>query len=341
MRSFKLFFITLIFSAFWLFSTSVREILEKNVEAVGGAEKISAVRNYSFTIGDFSYYISKEGKMKILRGKKPAYLDVIVVDKNRVRRNAFNKILNLEGAEKISYICQAKLFSGLFTGVEFKEGLEYVGLKKFGIKEFHEMVGKIDEGKVHMYFDPQDFLLKRLVLDYPQEKEKYSINYDFGPYIENDGLKLPSSWFVSKIGARGTLHEIENIKFNESLPEGFFEDLSLNIGDVKILKGELIGNILDFNERQGRLFLITNLTSECFERAELNEGGKFVLKILEKEIELSFYNSLEEARNAGAFQRESFLYKDPSSNFYAINILDPSNLKEILQIPMPIEIKGK
>lgn len=324
------------------FPSSVDEILNKNIQAVGGIERLSEVSNFSFKVGDSILFVGKDGRMKVMRGKRPVCVEVLIVEGDDVRKNSIKGFEKVEGIERLNSIFQARLISGVFTLSNFKKELRYNGSKNFGTKKFYEFEARIDGASIYLYMDMEDFLIKRGVICYlSPENEKQEINYDFGPYLDYAGIKIPSSWFVSRVGARGTLYEIEEVKFNEKLPENFFTDASLNIGNLTISTGELKGNIIDFYERQGRIFIVTNWTARCFEKAGIETGNSVILRILDKDFELNFYRDTEEARKAGAIQRGNILSKLPDSEFYILFIPKIVDLKENLQILLPIELKKK
>ncbi len=324
------------------FPSSVEEILNKNVQAVGGIERLSTISNLSLKVGDFTLFVRRDGKMKVVKGKGPVCIEVLIVDDNNVRRNSIKGLNSVEGVERLTSIFQAKLISGIFTLSNFGKELKYNGTKNFGIKKFYELETKTDGANIHLYIDQEDFLIKRGVISYfSPENERQEINYDFGPYLDYEGIKIPSSWFVSRVGARGILYEVEEIKLNEEIKENLFSETSLNIGDIIVSKGELKGNIIDFYERQGRTFIVTNLTAECFEKAGIETGDVVNLRVLDKDFEFNFFKDMEEARKAGAIQRGKILSKTPDSEFYILFIPGVFDLRENLQILLPIELKKK
>lgn len=339
----KIFVLTLIYLfSLSVFPSDLEDVLERNTKAVGGKEKLSSISNISVKVGDVTIFASKEGKMKILKGKSPACVEVLVLDGEKIIKNSIRGSEEVKGIEKVLNIFQAKIFSGIFTASSFGRDVKYNGMKNFGMKKFHELSTTIDGTNINLYIDNDDFLMKRAVLTfYTPENEKQEINYDFGPYFENEGIKVPSSWFVSRVGARGNLYEIEEVRFNIDLPEQFFKDINLNIGNVQVSKGELKGNVIDFYERQGRLFIVSNWTKECFGNAGIETGEVVILKILGRDFELSFYQDMEDARRAGTLQRGNLISKTPDTEFYTIFISEPSSLRENLQILQPMELKKR
>ena len=116
---------------------NVEKILDKNIEAIGGKEKIESIKNYSFRLNSENYYISCDGIIKITKGEKSIIVETIIVNENSVKRNCFNKISEFKGFGKALYQCLAKLYSGIFTLSKFKGELIYQGLKKFGMEKLY------------------------------------------------------------------------------------------------------------------------------------------------------------------------------------------------------------
>lgn len=321
-------------------SLSLDEVVKKNMTWAGGEEEISQINNYFFRAGNENYFLSSNGIMKITEGKEPVVSEIILVEKDRVTRNCFGKIQEFSGILKASYQALAKLRSGLFTLKNFRDTLEYRGLKKFGGKENHVLTGKIEELEIRFYLEPDDFSIKRIVLHgyYPDES-LYEVNIDFGPYEKFQGFSLPKSWFVSQVGTRGQLYEISEIQFNKELPPDFFSSLELNIGKVEIGKGRLKGNLVEFNiARNNRLMLSTNWTVDCLTKAGFSPGDKVILKAADVEIPATYFEERppREEMGPGAI----FMMPDPQDQNLITYILSSkySALSEKLELLLPIEL---
>ena len=243
---------------------SVQAVIEKNLQSGGSQKNIAQVKNYSFRVNQKTYYISQAGNMKITSGQAPIITEVILTNPDKVERNCYNKITEFEGLIKATYHSLALLRSGLFTLKNFQDKLEYKGLKKFGPKSLHMLTAKMDDLQIHFYLDSELFNLKRLVLEgYSPDRGKYEVNHDFGPLQEIEGIKIPTSWFSSQVGTRGTTHEISGVKINPALAnsEDFFSNLNINVGQVTIGDKNLEGNIITFNaRRKNMIFISTNWT---------------------------------------------------------------------------------
>ncbi|NOR22198.1 MAG: hypothetical protein GQ476_05890, partial [Candidatus Aminicenantes bacterium] len=199
---------------------SVKDIVEKNIQAAGGPEALSEVKHYSFKHDLKTYYMATSGLMKLTDGKEPVITEVILVEEDKVKRNCFNKVTELAGFMKSTYQCLTKLRCGLFTLINFKDQLEFKGLKSFGPKKHYMLTTDIGELKVEFYLDSDEFTLRRLVFrGFDQSRGKYEVNHDFGPYQEINGIKIPSSWFSSQVGTRGSNYGISDVKINPPLDE--------------------------------------------------------------------------------------------------------------------------
>ncbi len=294
-----IFLMCLVLSSFAQTEVTVNEIVKKNIQAAGGAEKLASLENFSFEAGPRTFYFSSAGQMKILtKMKKPIITEVILVDNNKVQRNCYNNISEFGRLQKATYQTLAKLRSGVFTLVRFKDELEYAGLKAFGPKKHHLLKTKVNELEVEFYLDSDAYTIERIVFKgYTPGGDKYEINHDYGVYQENEGFKIPSSWFGSRVGTRGQLIEISNVKFNQHLEKDFFSTLDVNVGEVKIEEGGLSGAAVNVMFRQGVLMIGTNWTSKCVKNAGFKTNDKLILSAGGKKIDIEFYES-QPPRNA-------------------------------------------
>lgn len=323
-------------------SLSVKEIVEKNIQAAGGKENLSQVKNYSFRFGRTTYYMSNEGIMKLTEGRGAIITKAIVVEGEKVKSNCFNKLTELSGIEKSSYQSLAELRCGLFTLMNFKNKLQLGGLKNFGPKKHYLLTTERGELKVEFYIDSEEFLLKRLVFKaFDPSQGKYEVNHDFGPYQEVSGVRIPSSWFASQVGTRGSSVEISEVRMNQPLEKDFFTKLEVNVGEVKIGQGELSGNIVESSFRRNMLLINTNWTDECLSRAGFKVNDKLLLDIGEKQLEIDFYESFPP--RGSIVPGVKFMVPNTESENYLIYLVSPEygELFEKLEPLYPIRIKKK
>ncbi|MDH5466269.1 MAG: hypothetical protein OEY25_02510 [Candidatus Aminicenantes bacterium] len=321
---------------------SLKEILAKNIEAAGEKRSMEKIENYSFSYGPTTYYLSNKGLMKMTEGSEPIITEVILIGKNQVKRNCFNKITELSGVQKSTYLSLARLWSGLFTLVNFEKKLELKGLKSFGPKNHYLLTTKVDDLVVEFYLDSEEYTLQRLVFKgYDEEQNKYEINHDFGPFQAINGVKIPSSWFSSQVGTRGNTVEVMNVKVNQTLGKDFFENLDVNVGEVEIGQGSLKGSIIESGFRRNMLTIATNWTDECIQRAGFKSGDKLILQIAESEIEIDFHESFPPRESIGPGSK--FMVPNQSNENYLIYLIAPEfrELAEKLEPLLTIRLKRK
>ena len=321
---------------------SEKDIVEKNIQAAGRKETLAQVKNFSFQAGSRTYYLSFSGEMKITEGEKPVIMEVILVDKDKVRRNCFNNLSEFKGIEKATYQTMAKLYAGLFTLAQFEDQLEFQGLTTFGPKKHYMFTSKVNDLEVELYLDTDEYTLKRVVMKgYDAENNKYEVNHDFGPYQEMAGVRIPSSWFRSQVGTRGQLHEITDVKINPALDKDFFSTLAVNIGEVGIAEGALNGNVIEFTFQRGMLMIGTNWTEKCIQKAGFKAKDNLILQIGDREIEVDFYDSRPSRGEVGPGAK--IIFPNPQSENYLIYLLSQEfqELAEKLEPLLPIRLKRK
>jgi len=348
-RSVKILFICLTFflSSLLLVHSqlilTVNEIVEKNIQAAGGKENLAKVKNYSFKNGLTTYYMSTKGMMKQTEGKEPIITEVILVGNSKVKRNCYNNVTEFTGLEKSTFQCLAQLRCGLFTLATFKDKLKFTGLKNFGPKKYYMLTTHMDGLEVEFYLDSDEFTLRRMVLNgFDPSQGKYEVNHDFGPYQDIDGAKIPSSWFGSQIGTtRGSSFLISDVKINQALGKNFFTKLDVNVGKVKIQKGALSGNVIEFKFRRGRLQIATNWTNEFIKKAGFQAGDKLILQIGGMDLEIDFYAS-QPPRGTIKPGAKYMIPNFRGENYFIIlGKEENEQLSEKLESLLPIRIKRK
>ena len=321
---------------------SREELVNKNIEAAGSREQVAKIRNFSFKAGSKTYLISAAGAMKITEGKQPAITEAILVTDKEVKRNSFGHISQLQGVQKETYQVWAKLASGFFTLKNFKGKLNFQGLKIFGFKKLYVLISKINDLEADFFLKPENYQIERMVLKgFDAQGDKYEVNYDFGPYKSENGLNLPSSWFQSQVGTRGTLYQLSEVDFNLPLAPDFFTKLEINIGQVKLSDGVLNGNIIDFNFQRGLLIINTNWTKQSLQQAGFENKDKLILSVGGLNVELDFYDSRpsREVLKPGA----KLMMPNRGQNNYLILLWSREfqSLADKLEILSPLQVRWK
>ena len=319
---------------------SVKDIVEKNIQAAGGHEALLKVKNYSFKHGLRTYYMASSGLMKLTDGREPVITEVILMDEDKVKRNCFNNITEMTGFVKSTFQCLAKLRGGLFTLINFRDQLEFEGQKNFGPKKHYMLTTDIGRLKVEFYLDADEFTLKRLVFKgFDQSRGKYEVNHDFGAYQEIDGIKIPSSWYSSQVGTRGSNFGISDVKINPILDKDFFSNIEVNVGEAQIAEGALSGNIIESSFMRNMLQISTNWTDKCIKGAGFKSKDKLILQMGDREIEIDFHESFPPRETIGPGSK--FLVPNRRSENYIIYLISPEykQLLEEIEPLLPIRVK--
>lgn len=325
---------------------TLQEIYQRNLEASGGREKLSGIQNFSFETGSTRSVVSASGNLKIITGKEPVITEIILVKGNEVRKNSLSGLSEVGDPQKSVFQTLGKFYAGIFSLLRFENELEYEGMKSYGLEKYHQLsTAKPGPVRVDFFLRPDDFRVKRLVFHgLTPEGDKYELSYDYPTFEEIEGLKVPLTWFVSQVGARGELIEVSAIKINRPLPEDFFDSLEVNIGKVEVSPGLLRGNVLDVSSSRFGLTITTNFTQEDIKKAGLETGDRLSFAMSGTEYELAFYLSARElppmSQLAGGAK---VMTGAPRSATYVIQFFGvaKSEMTQHLEPLMPIEIRKK
>jgi hypothetical protein len=286
-------------SAFTGQELSLKDIIQKNLEASGGREKLGQFRSLSFKTGNTRFVVAASGAIKLSTGKDPVVTEVILAKDGKVLRNSYNTIAEIPDPQKTVYLTLAKLYAGLFTLVKFEGELKLEGLTAFGPEKLYQLtLAKPGAVVASFFLGPDDWRLKRLLFrGQTPEGDIYEVNTDFGPFEPFEGFNMPLTWFSSQVGTRGTLAEVTEVQMNQSLSEDLFTKLDVNVGATEAQPGQLKGNVLDFNSNRFGLSVNTNWRKSDVEEAGFRTGDKLTLLVEGVESELVFYATSAEVPN--------------------------------------------
>lgn len=291
-------------TAFAAAADDASDVVKRNLAAAGGEARLAAVRSLSFKAGSINYTATPAGTMKaVVEGLPPAVLEAVLVAPGRVVRRRPGGEAEVGELERARLTLYARLFGGGFTLRGFADGLRYDGLRRFGPESFHRVRAEIPPATVEFDLDTAEGLIRQVALRaLNPDGSRYEEFFDFGPYQDVQGLRLPGSWFRSTVGGRGSLSEFSDFAFDAPLPPDFFERADINIGEAKVEAGRLEGRTLALLD-QGRMHaVVTNWTPGQAAAAGLVSGDPLALIIEGLEYDAVFYASSAEAGAAGAFK---------------------------------------
>src|SRR4030043_1603873 len=143
---------------------SLKALIQKNIEASGGREKLSQVQNLSFRTGNTRFVIAASGELKLSTGKDPVVTEVILVKDGRVQRNSYNSVAEIPDPQRTVYLNLARLYDGLFSLVKFEGELKLEGLTSFGPEKlYHLTLAKPGAVEAGFFLGPDGLRLKRLL----------------------------------------------------------------------------------------------------------------------------------------------------------------------------------
>ena len=259
-------------------------IIDQSTTALVGGESFKKIKNLSFrtfykdyqTV-ETSYFADNQANFKMTKGVGP-YVDRITSIKDGIiSDNNFLSDAPLSDYYKAKYSCFARLISGAFTLIRFKDSLLYKGDKKYGFKTYHILETSMFDHLISFYLEKDTFLLGRMIISGKTDMGvSYLSMYDYGEPVTFDGLRMPGSWMHNFLGAGGIeegLNTIEEFKVNIDLENNFREDTKLNFGSVEIENGTISGNVMEsfLHERLQIMILVTNIRWQDMEILSLDE----------------------------------------------------------------------
>ena len=331
----------------------VEEIVERNLKAVGGAENIRAIKNFSFRAGSNQYYVRPDGTMKVLTGRMdPVVILATLITAEGVIQNVFHDIRMLEGMEKSQLQCLGRLAGGLFSLASFVGSLSYQGGKQYGPERCHLISTRAYGLDITFFVDDGTFLISRMMLKaYSPAEGHFGFGYEFGPPQDVLGFKVPSSIFSAPVGTQTSVNPdpqaISEVQFSIPLEERFFLDVDINMGKVVVAEGLLKGNVLDvlvINPLRPPFAVVTNWQKRDIENAGMRTGDRLILEAggLERELilrmpeDVSHPNANESVMTMEPLRGELFyLY------FSTKDAEEAEPLKSRLTALLPIQVRKK
>jgi hypothetical protein len=268
----------------------ITDILGKNMAAVGGKEKIEAIKNVSFDIpGRYykelktQYLATGSGNLIIVEYIDDLATAMTVLKNEKVTVKRFHSGDEMTVMDKVRIKCFSKLLSGGFSLKYFKGKLKYAGVKKLGLKSYHVLKTILDDHKIEFYVNTETQLLNRLVIKGDdKEKGRQESSYDFSNMKLVDGLNIPSSWYITSVGAGPASNRTEtmaNFKINQKLDKNMYIDLKLNLGVFEVKKKFLKGNLIGLLKHpRGYFIYVTNWSDDILAQSEFKSKEPILLQ---------------------------------------------------------------
>ena len=331
----------------------LEEIVEKNIEAVGGEARLQEVKNFSFRAGSSRYFARPDGTMKVLTGRmEPVIIMATLITQESVKQNALHDIRMIQGSEKARLQCLARLAGGLFSLAPFVEGLSYQGIKQFGPERHHLVATRAHGLDITFSVDAMTFLIKRMTMKtYSPEEGHFEFSYEFGPPAEVTGFQIPSVIFSAPVGAQTSVNPdpqaLSEVQFNSALDAQFFTETNISMGEVVVAPGRLKGNVLDvlvINPLRPPFAVVTNWQPHHVDEAGFRTGDMLVLEAggLESELPLRLPEDITQPdATASVMTMEPLRGNLFYLYFNMKDVEEAARLKSQLTALLPIQVRKK
>ena len=332
-------------------------IMAGNIETAGGAAALAKVRSLSFAAGPLRYTAAADGRMKVRTAfAEDAVFESVLVGADSVRVNSLGRVRDATGFDRDRWIVLARLAGGAFTLRGFAGSLTFEATKSFGPERQHVLNASVGGLRVEFFVDTADFRLKRVLLagtDDAGAARQESL--EFGEPAAANGVSVPSALYAATVGVGGTYapgpRPLENVKINEDLPAGFFDDFGVHAGATKAEAGRLEGNVLGGQFEDEDLFVrvFTNWTDEDVQTAGFKNGDVLVLSSGGAEFETKLYRLESQVDDATVYDPGKSIFTHLPERYpvyYAqFNSLSPKErydgLKARIKILAPIQARRR
>ncbi|QIP15870.1 DUF4292 domain-containing protein [Spirosoma aureum] len=217
------------------FAQTADEIIDKNIAAVGGADKIAAVKTLQYDQNISIMGQELTGKTTIVVAQSYRN-DIAVMGQQIVQVTDGDKgwtINPMTGAATAQALPdeQVKILKGnasvigtdLATAKDKKYPVELVGKEKVNDKDVYNLKITRPEGVANYYVDATTFQLASMKTTVSIQGQSGEVKVKYGNYKTIEGLTIPSSLELENPGMPGPLAmTLTNIVFNPKVDPGIF-----------------------------------------------------------------------------------------------------------------------
>jgi hypothetical protein len=247
--------------------------------------------------------------MKVSTAFEPAVIyDILTVNGESVRRNSMNRIEELSDFERGRWIVLGRLFGGAFSLKNFSDRLADGGTRTFGPETVRVLRIETAGVAAEFHLGAADALVKRIVLR-GRDKNGAAAEevMELGDPVETAGFRIPSQIFISRVGVQGTgspaAQSIADVKIDPAVPAGFFDEMTVSIGQKMVSSGKLEGRVLTpfFSDDDHFVAIFTNWTPEDFRAAGIADGDRVRFSVGGTEIEVKYFSSENAVNDPGVY----------------------------------------
>jgi outer membrane lipoprotein-sorting protein len=234
-KIFSLLIAIVMFSCANVFAQTVDELINKNIQAHGGADKLKAVKSIKMT-GKMSMAGGMEAPF-VFEKKRPDKIRIEFMVQGTTNVQAYDgsmawsqmPIMGSKDAQKMTeedtkdMIEQAD-FDGPLVDYKAKGNtIEYIGKEDVEGTEAHKLKLTLKNGNVrYLFMDPETGLDMKATAMIKREGVDTSVDSFFGDYKEVNGLIFPFSIEQRVKGQPGPQFSVENVEIDTDLQDSLF-----------------------------------------------------------------------------------------------------------------------
>ncbi|MGB8958297.1 MAG: hypothetical protein WCC00_04710 [Candidatus Aminicenantales bacterium] len=276
---------------------TAEEVVRRNIASAGEAAAVAGIRNLSFSWGVQSYFVARDGRMKVESAfDRSAVFETLLVDGRSARRNRVNDLGDLTGDERAAWICFGRLAGGFFTLRNFPGPWRLEGTRVYGPERYHVLSTSVETLRAAFFVDSGDYRLKRMILSIPDASgSRRERCYEFDGKADVPGLTLPAMLYLSEVGVGGTsspqARPLADLAVNIDLPDDFFRRLEITAGRADAAAGEISGRVIGavFEDEDLFVRIFTNWTESDVARAGWRNGDLILVECNGAQFESRFY----------------------------------------------------
>ncbi len=281
---------------------TAREVIKKNLEAVGGVEHIRAVESLVLKGASGSALLppSEEVTLYLLkpdRLKQVGDFRVVLCDGQRFLYNDGSEESAMTGGTLEGMRYRLGFYHNAFSLLKWEayfDTAELTGVKEYGLSRHYELrfPGAENERDLMVYVDAETMLLDRLVYLKSQEGAGLlKVVNQLRDWEEHGGLMVPTRIVFDTIGWETSPSHfvISEFLVNEPVDPAIFESASIDFGTVTVGQGRVEGEI--YGEMDGTL--LTNVQIEDLAEAGIEQLDWVTFRMGEVEMKMRFLSNIQ------------------------------------------------
>ncbi|WP_080058127.1 LolA-like protein [Spirosoma aerolatum] len=217
------------------FAQTADEVIDKNIAALGGADKVAAVKTLQYDQSMSIMGMDLSGKASIVVGKSMRQ-DISVMGQQITTVVDGDKgwtINPMQGGTTPTALPddQVKMQKGntnvmgadLLTAKTQKYPVEFVGKEKQGDKDVYNLKVTRPEGVANYYVDASNYQITGMKATVNVQGQSGDIKLKYGGYKTIEGLTIPTTIDMETPGAPGPITiTVSNIAFNPTIDPTIF-----------------------------------------------------------------------------------------------------------------------